>query len=113
MFAQIKRFLEHDTTFFSLLLLLIGVGSFGLGRLSVPVTSPEQTAMVTLTEPAPTVRNETQDTQVVVSVNGTKYHYLWCPGAGQMNSENKRFFASPAEAKAAGYEPAANCPELE
>lgn len=51
--------------------------------------------------------------EVVVSVNGAKYHYPWCPGARSIKEENLRRFSSIQDAKLAGYEPAANCKGLE
>ncbi len=47
--------------------------------------------------------------EVVVSKNGSKYHYPWCSGAKRMNESNKVWFKTIAEAKSAGYEPAKNC----
>jgi hypothetical protein len=49
---------------------------------------------------------------VVASKAGTKYHYPWCPGAKQISPANKITFASIAEARKAGYTPAANCKGL-
>lgn len=50
--------------------------------------------------------------QVIASKNGTKYHYPWCSGATRMKEENKLYFNSIEEARAAGYEPAGNCKGL-
>lgn len=50
---------------------------------------------------------------VVASKKGTKYHAPWCPGASAISEANKVVFASAEEARAAGYEPAANCKGLE
>ena len=49
---------------------------------------------------------------VVGSINGTVYHLPWCPGAQQMNEENKVWFESRKEAEEAGYTPARNCKGL-
>jgi len=113
MFKLIKTFLSDDTTYYALLLLVLCVGSFGLGRVSVPVEiSTESAASVVLTNEAVSTA-ETVDVELVASVNGTKYHYLWCPGAKQMSEANKIYFANVTEARAAGYEPAKNCAGLE
>lgn len=63
-------------------------------------------APVQKTAPAPAVAEEAA---YVASKNGTKYHLPWCSGALRIKEENKVWFASKAEAEAAGYEPAANC----
>ena len=47
--------------------------------------------------------------RVVASVNSDKYHYLSCPGAQQINEENKVFFNSATAAQAAGLTLAGNC----
>lgn len=47
--------------------------------------------------------------QVVVSKNGTKYHFLHCSGAKQIKEENKVYFATPSAAESAGYTLALNC----
>lgn len=45
----------------------------------------------------------------VASKNGTKYHLPWCGSAKQIKEENKIWFATKADAEAAGYTPASNC----
>lgn len=49
---------------------------------------------------------------VVASKNGTKYHFPWCAGAQSIKEENKIWFDSTAQARAAGYTPASNCKGL-
>jgi methylphosphotriester-DNA--protein-cysteine methyltransferase len=51
--------------------------------------------------------------RIVASKTGAKYHLPWCSGAQTMKEENKIWFDSPEEARAAGYTPAANCKGLE
>ncbi len=112
----------------AIIIILVASFSFGIGRLSVvgkrepikieydpdisspaPVSTLEtnKTASVinAIKTSSPVVSNST----VVVSKNGTKYHYLHCPGAKQIKEENKITFASPAAAEAAGYTLAGNC----
>lgn len=127
MTEQIKRLLQDDTLFYSFLLLAVGIVSFGLGRLSSVAPVTENATNIILTETTPALRtntaaqspsqysqySQTEPTELVASKNGTKYHYLWCPGAKQMKEENKIFFTSIEAARAAGYAPAANCSGLE
>lgn len=119
-----------------LVVIVSGALSFGLGRLSSPQAA---TASVALCDVAPNsdalqaknVSNEaivgkvepsagaSQATQVpqhdsgqgsyVGSKNGTTYHLPWCSGAKRMKEENKVWFATKADAEAAGYHAAANC----
>ena len=131
MFKKLKTHLQSDQVFIILILVLVSVGSFGLGRLSILPTNHDSdpgVARVLITpssgigssidttprdSPVPTVdRNETLPQPVVASRSGTKYHSLTCPGASQIKAANRIEFASPAEARAAGYTPAANCPSV-
>lgn len=112
--------------YLSLVVLLVALLSFGLGRFSAlgegkavkieydpslsqftaPMAGPKaQTAAagnaLPLTAPA--------SDEVHASKNGTKYHYPYCPGAKQIKEENKITFASAREAEASGYTLAGNC----
>jgi hypothetical protein len=133
-YNNFKSLLLNDTVFFALLLVLMSVTSFGLGRLSA--THPEAqyssgAAQIVAAEPqklqsqaqeaekaAGSVSDVQQtsdepqqlgDPQYVASKNGTKYHLLWCSGAKTIKEENKIYFKSKEEAEGAGYTPAANC----
>lgn len=63
----------------------------------------------------PSVGLENTDTlpgaggRVVASKNGSKYHYPWCPGAGQINEENKVWYENESQAQNAGLTKAKNC----
>lgn len=114
---KIKQFLADDSLFFGLLMLLVAVTAYGLGKHSVVEPVPlEATPMITLTETdvgETALPTEPSASAIVASKNGSKYHYSWCPGASQMKDENKIYFDSIEAARAAGYEPAANCEGLE
>ena len=116
--------MKLDDIFISLVIIFVALGSFGLGRLStqtditdsgILLSKPNEsiisnTASVKQMNTTPAVQ---QGGQLVASKNGTKYHFPWCSGAKRMLEENKIWFASIAEARAGGYEPAANCKGLE
>lgn len=112
--AQFKEFFTRDEHFYALLIVLVAAAAFGLGRLSNELEQKEHTAQ-TLTVSKATSTQETAAniaSGVVGSVNGTKYHLPWCPGAQQMNPENKRWFETKTAAEAAGYTAAENCKGL-
>jgi len=114
-----------------LLVILVGVASFGLGRLSVtdgkgtvevlpPLSTPsealgaQQTSVPTTSALSASVGSATTAAgKFVASKSGTKYHYPWCSGAKRIKDENKVWFNTVEEARAAGYTPAANCPGLD
>ena len=81
------------------IVVLIGISSFGLGRLSA------------VGEERPVVSVQTSGTYVA-SKSGDKYYWPSCSAVARIKDENKVWFASAAEAKAAGYTPGANCPGL-
>jgi len=111
--------MAEDALYISLLIVFVGIASFGLGRMSVEsgVEQVANTAGVTIIQPEPTEKGlentQTQanqlEIQLVASKSGARYHLLTCPGASQIKEENKVFFNSAIEAEAAGYTPAANC----
>lgn len=121
MYEKLKSFIANDAFFNVLLLVLVGVVSFGLGRQSMAQNNTNiqksASAGVIFIESGKNDKDleggvEKDDLTVVGSRSGTKYHLLDCPGAQQMKKENKIFFDSIELAKAAGYSPAANCPGL-
>lgn len=125
MYEKLKSFLRDEASFMVVLLLLVGVVSFGLGRQSVISETAESVshegAGVIFIEPERIEKDpvisvnstEPAGVKVVASRAGSRYHLLTCPGAGQIKEENKVYFDSISLARAAGYTAAANCPELQ
>jgi hypothetical protein len=124
MLEKLKSLLTNDTVFYSILLILVAVASFGLGRQSVQSTVEPATQVSApvvnyqekplnkpLISPESDPINDINDASVAVvaSKTGTKYHLPTCPGAKQIKEANLITFDSVAAAKAAGYTPAANC----
>jgi hypothetical protein len=123
-----KRALKYwDEIFISLLIVLVGVGGFLIGRLSLVDENKPEVRILSATairaeEALTGISNsphiiETPSLksggQVVASKSGTKYHLPWCSGAKTIKEENKIWFASYEEARKAGYTPAANCKGIE
>ncbi|MBI2096103.1 MAG: hypothetical protein HYT43_00485 [Candidatus Taylorbacteria bacterium] len=117
---QIWEKCKDKGIFTVLIIILVALGSFGLGRLSMiefrdsPLSitaNSEALSAKSLTEDL-TRRIETQSGAVLGSKNSKKYHFPWCGGAARLNEKNKVWFSSIEEAKAAGYSPAANCKGL-
>jgi hypothetical protein len=123
MLNKFKGLLNHDIIFQSLLVVLVGVVSFGLGRMStVETTQGSSVAVyptVVSTAPPLSVTNlsvpesvpseQATSLRYVGSRNGTKFHLLTCPGANSIKEENKVYFNSKQEAYSRGYTEAANC----
>jgi len=104
-----------------LVIVLVGVAAFGLGRLSaLDANTMEDVRIDTVTLPAaaglqtgsPNTTTTSLSGKVVASKSGSVYHLPWCSGAQRIKEENKVWFASKEEAEKAGLRPAANCPGL-
>ena len=91
-----------------LVVVLVGLSAFGLGRLSV--TGLPATAPASASASAKIVSAE--EGQFVASKAGTKYYLPSCAGASNIKEENRVYFVSVAQAQAAGYTAAANCPGI-
>lgn len=127
MFKKFKRSIEDDRVFFSILLTLIAVASFGLGRLSaeentILTKTYQQNAQISVKNSTKVVeeaslnisKQESSDVsgvagQYIASKNGAKYHLPWCSGAKRIKEENKIWFNTKIEAEDAGYSSALNC----
>ena len=121
---KIKHYAESREVLLATLILLVGFGAFGLGRLS---KIEERRQPVIIQNAEETVNNQAAAVSalntvniapamaagtLVGSKNGSKYHFPWCSGAQRISEENKVWFSSKEEAEKAGYTPAANCKGL-
>lgn len=104
------------------IVVLVGVASFGLGRLSVQnVVQDDTVSIVGSVEPYSTgsaaksgglaYNNSTgiSGGTYVASRNGTKYYPPECSGASRIKDENKIWFNSVSEAENAGFTQSASC----
>jgi len=123
-----RTFSRREDIFIMLLIVLVGTGGFGLGRLSKIKEGKEPVKILNeasaLNQNTPTTIHmgagvppiESQTAAVggayVASKSGAKYHYPWCAGAQSIKEENKIWFATREDAERAGYAPAANCKGL-
>ena len=114
---KLKSLAQSEQTFYAVLLCLIGIIAFVLGRYSVlppeisimPAIISEQNQAGVVFIDAPAAEPVLDAVQVVASSGGTRYHLLTCSGAKSIKEANKIYFDSIEQAKAAGYTPAANC----
>jgi hypothetical protein len=92
-------------------IILLGLASFGLGRLSA-LESLKQP--LTVSQAAAAAAPHTMDPggHYVASRAGAVYYYPWCGGASSIAPENQVWFKSEEAAKGAGYSPAKNCKGL-
>ena len=119
-----KSRLERKDVYLSVLIILVGLSAFGLGRLSVmdeqrePVQIEYATSTVAVVGALPpdssgnAPTGDTHSGQVFGSKTGKKYFLPWCFGADKISEKNKVWFTSEDAASVAGYTPAANCKGL-
>jgi len=130
----LREVLETKEIFTAMLIVLVGVTAFSLGRLSflesktqdirvsdaLPFESAQTASAVAPLQAAVFLNAEDRNVpaplapggKVVASKSGTKYHYPWCSGAQRISEANKVWFDSVELARKAGYTPAANCKGL-
>ncbi len=118
---------NHSDLYVAAFIFLVGLASFGLGRLSFLWPNKEPIE-ITMPDTVNTIYEEGKDGynsaskekasivsiqgKYVASKNGTAYHYPWCPGALKIKEVNKVWFNTKEEAEKAGYKPAGNCEGL-
>jgi hypothetical protein len=118
--VRVKVWLAEPQVFSSILLVLVALTAFGLGRQSAGQVVQEAavgTALETKSEVEGERRNSestarptgTPSTYYVASKNGEVYHLPHCAGAKRISEANKITFKTKEEAEAAGLRPAANC----
>ena len=135
---KIKQFTESNLgkdIFAISIIILVGLGSFGLGRLSKEASKPGITvteynlanvgsalasasteSVKNPTNPAVTTSKPAQKTNTTKtaknyfgSSRGSKYYSIGCTGGKTLKEENKIWFATKEEAEKAGYELSSTC----
>lgn len=91
---------------------IVGVSSFALGWIARGANEHHTVQFSNTTIPVNTAGVH-QSAVFVASENSDKFHYRWCAGAERIHADNKIFFTTREEARAAGYEAAENCPGLQ
>jgi len=118
MLANFKKIINPDN-FIILVIILVALIAFGIGRLSAPKGEPiqimnlDRASVEDITPLEKGIGNETYqgdyEGRVLGSKNSDKYHKFDCPGAKQISEKNIVWFDSIQAAEQAGYKPAGNC----
>lgn len=94
-----------------ILIFLLALSSFGLGRLSA-LQEARPPVAIKMAPTASEPRGMYIGGLVVASRSGSAYYYPWCGGASNISPANKVWFNTEAAAQKAGYVPARNCKGL-
>ena len=123
---QVKYFIEENRAdlFLAVVVFLVGIIGFGLGRLSylIPEKAPLRIVENAIEKDTATeirqsgtcqqgtacnAPTHTLEQRIVASKNGSTYYFPWC--SNSIKEENKIYFQSDDEATKAGYRLAKNC----
>lgn len=104
------------------IVILVGLGSFELGRLSkenssggIKIEYPSQNQergmvqtanVISATNP---VKSTTTAKNFFASTRGSKYYPIACPAGKTLKQENRIYFSTREEAEAAGYALSSSC----
>jgi len=124
-FNGVKQFIESDRgkdILTIIIVILVGLASFELGRLSkstkgsgIKIEYPNQEASaISATEHSNILQNDKisktlTNKSFFASSRGTKYYPVGCAAGQNIKQENKIYFAVKEEAERAGYELSASC----
>ncbi|MDQ5922471.1 MAG: Ada Zn binding protein [Patescibacteria group bacterium] len=133
---KIKYFLESDkgkSLITVIIVVLVGIGSFGLGRLSksqenkgidilyrdinsfIPTNSPDKPNLSSNslnsvdTGKSPSKPENSSKKGFVASRIGSRYYPLDCPAGDKLKQENKIYFSTEKEAIEKGYTKSSSC----
>ncbi len=120
---KIKLFIESDKgkdILVIIIIILVGLGSFELGRLSknssnngIKIEYPDQeaNAMGSLDQNSSNLQNSKKSISgnFFASSRGTKYYSISCSAGKTIKEENRIYFDTSTEAQNAGYELSSAC----
>ena len=93
------------------IIVLVSLGSFGLGRLSVAKIDNNM-EQLSIKEEGINISKKEGDTReklYVASKNGKLYYSLGCAGAKRISPKNEVWFASSIDAEKSGYTLSTSC----
>ena len=124
---KIKSFIKSDTgkdILIVLIVILVGLGSFELGRLSkdanssgikleypagIEAQNQAGSAILGLETTNPETNSKPSEKAFFASNRGSKYYPAGCAGGKTIKQENRVYFATSEDAERAGYELSSSC----
>lgn len=123
---KIKLFVDSDKgrdILTVLIVILVGLASFGLGRLSksnpeagikIEYQVPQESNVISSTNGTSSALLSTKTITKVgeaffASKRGSKYYSIGCSGGKTIKQENRIYFSTEEEAERAGYELSSTC----
>lgn len=116
-----KTNIDKVTIMYLFIIVVVGISSFGLGRISIDNGSSENNS-IDITEAKNLSKNQDENdseiltTQIqstekryVASKNGKMYYSIGCSGAKRIKKENEVWFSSKIDAEKSGYVLSSTC----
>lgn len=94
---------------FVIILILVGLISFGLGRMSVLGANKSDGEVEFVIPTLSKIDLNSQNFKYLASINGTKYYPKGCNSANRIKSENRIYFKSGEDAEKSGFERSKTC----
>ncbi|MDQ5952976.1 MAG: Ada Zn binding protein [Patescibacteria group bacterium] len=95
--------------FLVLLIILVGLASFGMGRLSVKGSGEETENVEFIVPELSKINMDFSGFGYLASINGTKYYPRGCKTANRIKPDNRVYFKSGVDASKTGYERSSSC----
>jgi len=119
-----KTGIDKVTIVYLLIIVGVGISSFGLGRISlnnnlnensdgdIAITETKnllENQNITNNEISSTQSTQSKEKRYVASKNGKMYYSLGCSGAKRINPENEIWFSTSEDAEKSGYALSSTC----
>ncbi len=91
------------------IIILLSLASFGLGRMSVLSTGEEASPVEFIIPELSKIDMSFKGYNFVASINGTKYYPRGCKSANRIKGENRVYFKSGSDAQKSGYGYTSTC----
>lgn len=120
-FDKIKGKISIDkiNILYPIIIIIVAVSSFGLGRLSGSLKDEFSFNKITLVEENNNIKEQEvvndnnyeniSTKKYVASKNGKMYYSIGCSGAKRIKKENEVWFSSKEDAEKSGYELSSTC----
>lgn len=91
------------------IILLVGLASFGLGRISVLEKNQENDEVEFIIPELSKIDTSFKGFGYLASINGTKYYPRGCGSANRISVKNRIYFKSGIDAEKSGFERTKTC----
>lgn len=106
---KVKSSIDRFTIICFIVIILVGVSSFGLGRLSTKDKNQDDDISIVFNDDFSEDSDRLGEKKYIASRNGKLYYPLDCSGAKRIADKNAIWFANEIEAEKSGYQFSTSC----